>query len=62
MVYANGRRVQILIAALVSAFIFEPADGVELDFYHLGGNTVRPKVRGREHEGVRLPLKIRAVS
>jgi hypothetical protein len=53
---------QILIATLVPIFKFEPADGVEFDFYHLGGNTVKPKIRGREDEGVQLPLKVSIIS
>jgi hypothetical protein len=52
---------QILISTLLCAFEFAPADAVEIDFYHLAGNTIKSKVRGREHEGVQLPLRIRRV-
>jgi hypothetical protein len=49
---------KILTATVVRAYKFELAEGVEHDFYHLGGNTVKPKVRGRESEGVQLLLKV----
>jgi hypothetical protein len=51
-------RTKIFIATLVPAFKIEPAEGIDLDFYHLGGNTVKPKVRHQEGKGVQLPLKI----
>ena len=35
----------------ISYFSFEDA-GIPLDFYHLGGNTVKTFIRGREAEGV----------
>ncbi|KAI0345465.1 cytochrome P450 [Trametopsis cervina] len=50
---------KIVASVLIRHFSFHPAD--EIDFYHLGGNTVKPKVRGREEEGVKLPLTIRRV-
>ena len=54
--------VQIVIATLVRAFVFEPAgDGVELEFYHMGGNTVKSVVRGRKDEGVQMPLHVMPV-
>jgi hypothetical protein len=54
--------IQILIATLLSAFTFELAEGVDLDFYHLGGNTVKPKARHHENEGVQLPLKVSSLT
>jgi hypothetical protein len=38
--------------------MLEPADGTLVNFYHLGGNTIKPKVHGREDQGVQLPLKV----
>ncbi|KAI0310795.1 cytochrome P450 [Amylostereum chailletii] len=53
---------KIVASVLVRRFSFHPAeDQFHVDFYHLGGNTVKPKVRGREQEGVRLPLCVRRV-
>jgi hypothetical protein len=51
----------VLISTFVSAFELAPASGVQLDFYHLAGNTIKPKIRGRESEGVKLPIQIRRV-
>ncbi|EIN08588.1 cytochrome P450 [Punctularia strigosozonata HHB-11173 SS5] len=48
---------QIVVSVMLLRFRFEDA-GMPLDFYHLGGNTVKPKIRGRESEGVQLPLKV----
>lgn len=47
---------QIMIATLSRNFVFEKVDAI--DFYHIGGNTVKPTVRGKEAEGVQLPLRI----
>lgn len=45
-----------------SQLLLPPApDQPDIDFYHLGSNTVKPKVRGKESEGVKLPLCIRRV-
>lgn len=53
---------QIVISVLLRSFSFAPAPGLEdIDFYHLGGNTVKPKVRGKEKEGVQLPLCVKRV-
>ena len=53
---------QIVISTLLRRFRFEPAKGQEsIDFYHLGGNTVKPKVRGKEGDGVKLPLRVSRV-
>ena len=50
------------VATLVRAFVFEPAgDGVQLEFYHMGGNTVKSVVRGRKDEGVQMPLRVSMV-
>ncbi|GJJ08426.1 hypothetical protein Clacol_002642 [Clathrus columnatus] len=37
-------------------------NGYQFDFYHLGGNTIKPKIRGRESEGVQLLLKVAPLS
>ncbi|TFK53023.1 cytochrome P450 [Heliocybe sulcata] len=52
--------IKMVVAAVVRRFSVEDA-GVALDFYHLGGNTVKPKIRGREEEGVQLPLRVRSL-
>lgn len=53
---------KIVISVLLRSFSFAPAPGLEdIDFYHLGGNTVKPKVRGKEKEGVQLPLCVKRV-
>ncbi|KAH8822864.1 cytochrome P450 [Flagelloscypha sp. PMI_526] len=52
---------KIVIATIVRAFYFAEVEDVVLDFYHLGGNTIKPNVRGRESEGVQLPLKLTPV-
>ncbi|TFY51147.1 hypothetical protein EVG20_g11142 [Dentipellis fragilis] len=49
---------QIVVSTLIMNFIFEPAEGVTLDFYQVG-DTVKPKIRGRERQGVQLPLRVR---
>ncbi|KAH8110285.1 cytochrome P450 [Phellopilus nigrolimitatus] len=51
---------KIVISVLIRHFIFED-EGRTLDFYHLGGNTVKPKIRGSEEEGVQLPLRVSIV-
>ncbi|PCH41962.1 cytochrome P450 [Wolfiporia cocos MD-104 SS10] len=48
---------KIVVSTLVRHFTFAP-DRQLYDFYRTGGNTVKPKVRGREHEGVQLSLCI----
>ncbi|VDC04240.1 unnamed protein product [Peniophora sp. CBMAI 1063] len=51
---------KIVSSTLIRNFSFLPSEAeFDIDFYHLGGNTVKPKVRGKESEGVRLPLLIR---
>ncbi|CCL98629.1 uncharacterized protein FIBRA_00631 [Fibroporia radiculosa] len=50
--------IKIILAALVRDLIFEP-DDEEYVFYKTGGNTVKPKIVGREHEGPQLYLRIR---
>ena len=53
---------QIVIVTLVRAFVFEPAgDGIQLEFYHMGGNTVKSVVCGRKDEGVQMPLRVSLV-
>lgn len=53
---------KILVSNLLRRFEFSPPkDAIPVDFYHLGGNTVKPKLRGRESEGVQLPLIIRRI-
>ncbi|KAA1477772.1 cytochrome P450 [Dentipellis sp. KUC8613] len=49
---------KVVASTLIPRFELKP-DGSEIDFYHLGGNTVKPKVRGREAEGVQLPLLVK---
>ncbi|KAI0029798.1 cytochrome P450 [Vararia minispora EC-137] len=52
--------IKIVAAILVRTFSFHPSDDhFDIDFYHLRGNTVKPKVRGHENEGVQMPLRIR---
>jgi len=48
---------KIIVSVIVRHFAFEETDAV-LDFYHLGGNTVKPVIRGREKEGAQLPLRV----
>ncbi|KAI0083055.1 cytochrome P450 [Irpex rosettiformis] len=53
---------KIVATVLIRRFQFSLyEDESDIDFYHLGGNTVKPKVRGKESEGVRLPLRIQRV-
>jgi len=51
---------KVVVSVLVTSFSFEDG-GLPLDFYHLGGNTIKPLIRGREKEGVHLPLKVRCI-
>lgn len=51
---------QIIVTTMLRHFVFEDA-GVVFDWYHLGGNTVKPKIRGREAAGVQLPLRVREI-
>ncbi|ESK84164.1 cytochrome p450 [Moniliophthora roreri MCA 2997] len=46
------------LISLVRVFRFEEVPGVEFDFYHVGGNTVKPMVRGREKEGTQMLLRV----
>ncbi|KAI0319617.1 cytochrome P450 [Amylostereum chailletii] len=51
---------KIVTSVLVRHFSFHLAEGQQdVDFYHLGGNTVKPKVRGKERQGVMLPIRVR---
>ncbi|KAI0051996.1 cytochrome P450 [Auriscalpium vulgare] len=53
------RAMQIVLSTLVRHFTFTLDPEVQIDFYHMaGGNTVKPKVRGKESEGVQLPLRV----
>ncbi|KAK0185513.1 cytochrome P450 [Armillaria mellea] len=51
-----------VVSTIVRNFTFAEAEGIALDFYHVGGNTIKPMVRGREKEGAQLPLKVGIVS
>ncbi|PBK62201.1 cytochrome P450 [Armillaria solidipes] len=51
-----------VVSTIVRNFTFAEAEGIVLDFYHIGGNTIKPMVRGREKEGAQLPLKVGIVS
>ncbi|CCM04915.1 uncharacterized protein FIBRA_07112 [Fibroporia radiculosa] len=51
---------QIVLTALIRDLIFEP-DDQQYMFYRTGGNTIKPKIIGREHEGPQLYLHIRKV-
>ncbi|KAH9910535.1 cytochrome P450 [Fomitopsis serialis] len=51
---------KILIATLVRYFHFEHA-GVDYDFYRVGSNTVKPKIRGKDGLSPSLELRIKAV-
>ncbi|EIN09200.1 cytochrome P450 [Punctularia strigosozonata HHB-11173 SS5] len=48
---------KIIVSVVTVRFRFEES-GAQFDFYHLGGNTVKPTVRGSEAEGVQLPLRV----
>ncbi|KZV72230.1 cytochrome P450 [Peniophora sp. CONT] len=51
---------KIVASTLLRSFSFHPSETEpDIDFYHLGGNTVKPKIRGSEGEGVQLPLRVR---
>ncbi|KAI0088306.1 cytochrome P450 [Irpex rosettiformis] len=53
---------KIVVSTLVRNFYIYPSeDEPDIDFYHLGSNAVKPKVRGKEKEGVKLPLRIQRV-
>ncbi|TFY80393.1 hypothetical protein EWM64_g3616 [Hericium alpestre] len=52
---------QIVMSTLLRSFAFEPLEDVVLDFYHMGVDTVKSKVRGRESEGMQLPLRVKRV-
>jgi NADPH-dependent 7-cyano-7-deazaguanine reductase QueF len=56
----NEKCVKIVVTTIISHFSLEDT-GIPLDFYHLGGNTVKPLIRGREAEGVQLPIGVRAL-
>ncbi|KAI0960739.1 hypothetical protein AcV7_000039 [Taiwanofungus camphoratus] len=49
---------KIMISTLVRHFVFEE-DGNAYVFYKSGGNTIKPLVRGREHEGPQMHLRVR---
>ncbi|PFH47746.1 hypothetical protein AMATHDRAFT_42724 [Amanita thiersii Skay4041] len=48
---------KIVMCILISHFTFAREDSV-LDFYQVGGNTLKPFIRGRESEGVQMPLQV----
>ncbi|PFH47745.1 hypothetical protein AMATHDRAFT_66969 [Amanita thiersii Skay4041] len=48
---------KVIVSVLVSHFTFARDDSV-FDFYHVGGNTIKPFVRGRESEGVQMLLQV----
>jgi len=48
---------QIVVSVLICHFNFEDT-GCVVDFYRLGGATIKPIIRGREAEGVQMPLKV----
>ncbi|KAF8994998.1 cytochrome P450 [Cyathus striatus] len=50
--------IKIVLSILIYNFSFERSSEV-LDFYLLGGGTVKPMVKGRENEGVQVPLKVK---
>ncbi|KDR69692.1 hypothetical protein GALMADRAFT_255863 [Galerina marginata CBS 339.88] len=52
--------IKIVVSTIISQFSLENS-GAILDFYHLGGNTVKPVIRGREAEGVQLPVQVRTL-
>ncbi|KAL0577419.1 hypothetical protein V5O48_004585, partial [Marasmius crinis-equi] len=52
---------KIVVSHLVRNLAFELDESVELDFYHVGGNTIKPMVRGREGEGAQMPLIVSLV-
>ncbi|KZV98310.1 cytochrome P450 [Exidia glandulosa HHB12029] len=47
--------IKIVISLVIRRFWLKPT-GETLDFYRLGGNTIKSKIRGREADGVTLPL------
>lgn len=49
---------KIIISTLVQHLVFE-LDNMEYVFFKCGSNTVKPKIRGREHEGHQMFLRIR---
>ncbi|KAK0438306.1 cytochrome P450 [Desarmillaria tabescens] len=49
---------KIVVSTIVRNFSFAEAEGVILDFYHVGGNTIKQMIRGQEREGAQLPLKV----
>ncbi|KAA1477771.1 cytochrome P450 [Dentipellis sp. KUC8613] len=51
-------QLKIVVSTLLMNFVFEPAEGVTLDFYDVD-DIIKPKVRGRERQGVQLPLRVR---
>lgn len=51
---------QIVITTVLKHFALEDA-AMPLDFYHLQGNTIKPMIRGRETEGVQLPVGVRMI-
>ncbi|KAG7442327.1 cytochrome P450 [Guyanagaster necrorhizus] len=51
-----------VVSTIVRNFTFAEVEGLDLDFYHVGGNTIKPMVRGREQDGAQLPLRVSVVS
>jgi len=52
---------KIVISQLVRNFEFKSV-GEILNFFHLGGYSVKPRLRGQEAQGVQLPLGVRLCS
>ncbi|KAK1225670.1 hypothetical protein PQX77_011384 [Marasmius sp. AFHP31] len=49
---------KVVVSSVIRRFVLEQVKGNEFDFYHVGGNTIQPMIRGRESEGPQMPLKL----
>ncbi|ESK95440.1 cytochrome p450 [Moniliophthora roreri MCA 2997] len=51
-----------VVSYLVRSFALEQVDGIELEFYRVGGNTIKPVIRGGGFEDTRMPLRVHRVA
>ncbi|KAE9405489.1 hypothetical protein BT96DRAFT_988281 [Gymnopus androsaceus JB14] len=49
---------KVVISGIIRRFRLHKEEGVEFDFYHMGGNTIKPMVRGQQDKGSQMPLKV----
>ncbi|KAE9405485.1 cytochrome P450 [Gymnopus androsaceus JB14] len=49
---------KVVISGIIRRFRLHKEEGLEFDFYHMGGNTIKPMVRGQQDKGPQMPLKV----